>query len=528
MPFLSLGQWLIEAYQPSLLIIAFAVSVSSLTAQTPKQMLGRATAIGFIALTINDVIQSGFDFSAFAESTFANFVGALFLACAVVSWTQIAEWTIHHLQVEKPYILAAICVQVCALGLASNAIIFYAADFFYRPLPVQIDAYLDAPLNGGLATNKSKFEAGEKPFALFPYSFDASRLSWYNPDGGLSASWHATNENAKFDLKIDILSGCAESEWIPDPEAEKSSFRVDDVRRMSISFDGGASDIWVLEGDRSPSTLSLTTDLVSSFGLEAGAKPGLKNVWQFIGDRSRLSFGAGSRALSFYAGRSFLEPHDQSDVIELGQRKLHVEIDGAPYQINIATPPVKVGDRVTCMFIASRSAFQTGALTLPKSALNIGVRVTITMRPTELVSRQDSELNLAGDSGWVKVDDINYRDIQDMPDGVASFIEAEGNFSIDVDGKPQDVRPTDRYRAVGWFRAGGTDNGKFRVLGTAKSLTKNERRLNPTKFESTKLVEQLTVLAPFWLMFLGSLLLPLQTAFRNDKAFEWVPRIVGR
>ncbi|MFK0686775.1 hypothetical protein ACFX5Q_01005 [Mesorhizobium sp. IMUNJ 23033] len=525
-PFLTLGEWLTEAYQPAFLILAFAISVLSLTAQSPQRMLGRATAVGFIALTVNDVTHNLFDFSAFAESSFSNIVGAFFLACVIVSWTQIVEWTINHFQVERPYILACLCLEVCVLGLASNAIIFYAADFFYRPLPVHIDAYLDAPLNGGLSTNPSQFDVGEKPFALFPASFDGSLLRWYDPGAGLSAAWHATNQNAKFDLKIDILSGCAESDWIPDPEAEKSSFRVNDVRRVSISFDGGASDIWILETDRSPSTLSLAIDLAAAFGMEAGSKPGLKNIWQFIGSKSRLTFGSGSRTVSFYAGRSFLEPHDKGNIIELGQRKLHVEIDGKPYQINFVTPPSKVGDLVACKFIASRGAFQSGALTLPNSALNVGVRATIVARPTELVSRQESELTLAGESGWVAVDDIDNRSIQDMPDGVASLIEAEGNLSIDVDGKPQEVRPTDRYRAVGWFRAGGTDGGKLRFLGNAKSLTKNERRLNQTKFESTKLMEQLTVLSPLWLMFLGSLLVPLRSAFRNNATFKWVPAIV--
>lgn len=526
--FATLGEWLTEAYQPNFILIAFAISVLSITEGSPRRMLGRATAIGFGALAINDLILNPFDLSILAESLLSNLLGAFFLACAIVTWTQVVEWTIDYLQVHKAYVLLYVCAEVCALGFVSNVIIFYAADFFYRPLPVQIDTYLDAPLNGDLGTDLSSFDDGETPFSLFPTSFKASPIRWYNPDGGLSAAWHATNPNAKFDLKVDILSGCLQSDWIPDRGTEKSSFRVNDVRRMSVSFDGGASDIWILTKDRGPAKLSLVmTELATSFGIEKGSKPGFKNIWQFIGSKSALAYGSGGRTLTFYAGTSFLEPHDEADIIELGERKLHVEIDGKPHQINFVTPPSKAQDRVECKFIASRGPFENGGLTLPNSALNVGVRVTISIRPTEMVSSQDSELSIAGESGWLAVDDIDDQSIQDMPQGVASLIEGNGNLSMDVDGQQQDVRPTDRYRAIGAFRAVGTDGGKIRFLGTARSLTINERRINPTKFESSKITEQLAVLAPIWLMFLGFLLVPFQSAIRRNETFKSVTELAS-
>ncbi|MER9026509.1 hypothetical protein NKI01_28940 [Mesorhizobium sp. M0815] len=81
-------------------------------------------------------------------------------------------------------------------------------------------------------------------------------------------------------------------------------------------------------------------------------------------------------------------------------------------------------------------------------------------------------------SGWVGVDGMDGETMQNIPDGAASLIEAKGNFSIDVDGKPQEVRPIDSFQALGAFRGVGTSNGKLRFVGNQerKASEPNEVR----------------------------------------------------
>ncbi|TPL89704.1 hypothetical protein FJ941_02490 [Mesorhizobium sp. B2-3-13] len=526
-PFVSLAEWLMEAYQPNLLAIAFVMAAATLRTGSPAQMLWRGTAAGLCALSINDFAiyqwSGTFEQSSFTESLFANLCGAFLISCAIVSITQIAEWTIEHLQPSRPLRRAAVALEICALGIFLNAVAFYAADFFYRPLPVQIDAYLDAPLNGSFATNPSYIDKDNPPFQLFPTDFDVPVVKWRNPNGGISAAWHVTNPQTKFDLQIEILSGCLDTDWISGIGADRPSHRVSDIKRLSVSFEGGASDFWIFDTDKGAGKISLEADPVAPFGLEVGKKANTKDLWQFIGSPSHLIYENSADVLSFYAGRVFLDAlDDKANTIDLIPRKLVVEIDGKPYFITFIPATPMPGDKAACTIAAARKAFQSGTFKMPSSGISVGVRVTVTARPNGLLSRQDSELNVSGESGWITMDDIDRRAMDGIPGGVATLLEAKGNLSIDVDGTAQNVRPTDQFRAIGAFRGISTDHGKLRFVGNATSLTKNERRLNPTKFESGKITQQLTVLLPLLFFFLSVLIIPLRAAFKTDRAFDQV------
>lgn len=131
-------------------------------------------------------------------------------------------------------------------------------------------------------------------------------------------------------------------------------------------------------------------------------------------------------------------------------------------------------------------------------------------------------LSASGVNGWISLRNMDNQRLSYISPGVVTFVEAYGNLTLDVDGVSEEIRPTDRFRLEGGFRAQATENGRICIFGSAKSLLKNQVRMNPTKFENTRKISDFSVLIPILGFILAAFIFPVRNRLQSNDKFRWI------
>ncbi|WP_132563059.1 hypothetical protein [Rhizobium sullae] len=521
--FPSLMNWLADALRPSYLLIGIVSAVCAVAARSPREMFTRVALSAFCGLELNDFIWSltygSIALEPLVEATVANLLGAAVLSILCVSGAEIAERVASAMTSVTLFGIFVGSSTLLLLGLLFTSALFYIGDFFFRPLPVRIDASIGAPLNAAFATRDEHISQDNHAFKLFPSRLDAPLITWSDPDSNISGDWQALSPGTKFAATIEILSGCLESTWVDEKIAPNAPYQAEDVKHISISFDKGASDFWLFDSDRGPAVLNLETVPASPFGIEKATTPDKLRLWQFIGDESKLVYRGSDDKLSFYIGKKILSSND--DVIETVPTSVRLEIDDKHYDISLVPLKPKPNDTIACKSLPTRKAVIGGATTLPGSALNVGIRITIDAEDLDgTIRKETSSLTTTGSSGWITLDGVDKQDFENADGGILSMFEAQGEVRLDVNGVAQTVRPIDRFIAEGIFGSLNYEDGRIRLYGTADALTKDLVRQNPTKFETAQILDLLTLVMPVAVL-IGGLLMPFRRRLNSNVPFTW-------
>jgi hypothetical protein len=522
-PFISLAGWLRAAVSPSFLIMGLFIACATLQTQTPRKMFLWSAMAGFLSLTVNDALHWNWatvNAREITEAVSANFAGSILLSTVIILWADILD-RIRVFSAESIQLYSVLaCPSIILLGLLSSVALYYISDFFLRPLPVRIDMFMSAPVHGALATKQAMTTLDDPPFSIFPKNFSVPLVDWSSPQAGLDVSWTALDKSTGFDASITFLSDCLEASWLKKTGQKSQSYSVKDVRNIQITFENGADDFWILDSAPSFSKLTLKKQPVTIFGIEPENDGEGTNLWQFVEGKTELRYEDSDEALSFYIGTPVFELKDET--IRSISKKINVVVNGIPYPIEFTAQPGNSKDKVNCRTVPSKAAFETGVLKSHNSGISAGVKIDISARASENLSIRPTQLLSAnGKSGWISLHGMDKERLSKIGSGILNLIEAEGNVSIDIDGNEQKVRPTDRFLATGVFRAQALNDGRIRIYGDADSLTKNQVRINPTKFESAKTLEQLTFLFPTLTLLIGALFFPIRTRLQRNGRFCW-------
>ncbi|GGE10604.1 hypothetical protein GCM10008012_61620 [Rhizobium anhuiense] len=481
--FPSLRHWFFGEFTPIALGSGAVLSLVLLVVpRSPRVVFATVMCLGGTILLMYDVTVlyrvDTLTWNAAFESVAFNFVGAVFLAGFVVllmSATSTVEIELNAIPTGRIWISGVVGIVFSSLATMGA---YYVCDYFLRPLPVTMDLRL-APGSRG-ATVFDQEVAEKDSFKVIPPDIKPNNLTWTSLTGNLAAEWSATSDDARFDLSVDLFSGCLNPPSLSD-KPSSSSFRLNDVRAISASFKEGARS-FAIYGAENEGALNVTRGRGVQFGTNRDEKTEKNEVWEFVEDAS-LTYTSRDD-VAFYLGTFTVDPQDQ-DIAVAKPVTLHMMVDGKPYDIVLDAPVGLTDTKFSCKAIATSKAFRNGSASLQKASIIAGARIVLKARPTSLLFRTStSGLRVNGGGGWINLANLDDDELVKSQGGLVGYVEAVGDATLSVNGiAVDDTKPTDEYVALGNFLGSYEKDGKLRFNGKAMALSKNGIRINPTKFE---------------------------------------------
>ncbi|WSG99925.1 hypothetical protein U8P71_14965 [Rhizobium ruizarguesonis] len=480
--------------------------------------LGVVTLAAGTFLSVGDLIGlyvgGTLSWDAAIEAAAFDYLGAAFLGSIIVVIRAASASIATSLEPSSAkHAFVSGCSAILMCGGAS-VFAYYLGDFFFRPLPVQMDLRLTPGARGSIATDKATKE--EDAFKVIPRGVDPNNVRWDSPDGNLLADWSASSDKAHFDLSVDLFSGC----MVPSALGEKkptNSFRLQDVKRVSVSFAQGAKSLAIYGSGR---TGELTVDRgnVAQYGIDRDDATKKNSVWEFV-DEASLEYSSRDD-VAFYLGTYTIDMADE-DTAEIQPVSLHVEADGKPYEIVIDAPAGMSDTLISCKGVSAARAFRRGSAKLPKASATVGARVTLKSRPVPFIFRTaTSSLKITGTSGWVAASELDDDVLEKSSGGKIWFTAAKGDAGLEVNGTADgSSKSTDEYYAFGDLHGEYEKEGRLHISGTAEVLQKNGIRRNPTKFEGG-LSGQLALIGGVLVTALSTLVVTFRKLIATNAAFD--------
>ena len=501
-------QWLAVGFSWPYPLIAAAIVLFSSFRSTVRDVFVSATIVSFLALTVTDVLYGYFSKTLSAgyvfENTIVNAIGGVGLGFVLVAMTIATNLIILNVFGPKMWRQVVAGIAVVLIGTCLNALVFYTAEFFYRPVPVKLDIVVGYPASGAIATraHADKSDASKngkdtaRPFQLMPNSIDNSVIRWIGrgEKNNFNAQWFSKSQSAVFDAKIEFFADCFNEKINLNKSNPANAVHIKDVHSIELALSGWATfstiDVGMVTGH-------LTTDFgpLSLFGLDQDADSKKITFTQFVQENASITILNSSPDLTFFVNAPMIV--DTKKGITGSNRTLNFAVDGKSYSITADKPRIDAKvDTLTCASVEPKRALQDERTTIAGTYTYFGAVVTITKRTSSnsVYGTDDSRLKVSGGNGWATLTRSSENPASEQ--GALEFLAFKGNIStIDVDARPVPSRAIDEYNAFGDISGRLESDSKVRFSGTAKAFWKNGARVNPTKWERLDWNERLFIFA---------------------------------
>lgn len=479
--FPSLTDWYFSAFSWIAILAgaAMALCVSGRKAN-PRVIFVNTTLTCFCILWVVDMValhlQGEIAWETSVAAALFDFVGSAALAAGAVLVTSWANRVPAIFRMRGVGAVFTAGFAAIAIGGFGSILAYYTCDFFLRPLPVAVDMRVMPGARGVTAFSNDVTE--DEAFKVIPSVINPETVRWAEPEGSLTAEWSATSDKVKFDVSVDLFSGCTDQASLGAKRSSKS-FRLTDVRSLKAKFDKG-THFASLYGAGQSGSLGLTRGSAAPYGTDRDAETNTNSIWEFVADATLAYEGRDDLTFSL---SSYTIDHTDEDTVRPQSVTLRLEANGKPYDVALDAPDGFTDAKLSCKALPTSNAFRRGTLALDR--IVAGVRISIVARPTPVIFRTStSVLKFSGTSGWVTLDDIPDDPLERHKGGRLDVIHVAGEADLIVGGvRDPEPRASDEYIVLGALSASYEKGGVIRVVGSASELMKNGTRRNPTKFE---------------------------------------------
>jgi hypothetical protein len=535
--FPSLGSWVkSSAYWP-FFIMSFAIILTATTNTKPRSIIWHVAFSSFIILSIFDI---GFSFNnntlttrSLSENLIGNFVGSLIIGGLVVSIISLSDFLFVHIPADSFTKTVISGLSPIISGFMFLLLMYYLADLFYNPLSVRLEAHLASPINGAMIFKKKNNPPRDEPDgsldksdqSLVPAKAIHSHASWQTAEGQQKIAFNSLSSSTYYQVAITFLSGWCSSEKITKLSSVEPSIKFSDIENGTISFDEGVSLLQILPSESAASKFSVSIKDLSLFwlGQESGTKDmhlthflNKGDVVKLVADHKDNTFLLSAPLIGTKAGKSIF-----------ATRIFTAKLNKSAYAIRFVPSKTNLSDSVSeCKVISAadiEKSESAGFLSINdvKMVSNLLVKITQDDDPKTL-GVERTEFVVSGGGGWFKLDSMKADEFENHHVGTLEMMQVRGNINeLALDGQPMAARPLSTYTAIGEFTAAYGSGGALMVSGMAKSLWKDDGRLNMTKWEKLAWEPMLFILG-----LLGTLFLWISTRLvkrlGTNSTFSWL------
>jgi hypothetical protein len=539
--FPSLGQWMAACLQMPFLVTSALIVVFSFGGRGARSVFVSGVLVSYLVLVVIDIV-AGFSSGAISgayilENLTANAVGAVIVAFVLIAIMVVAHLCFVNL--SGPPLLrgsGAACVAIL-LGICINATVYYTTDFFYRPIPVQLDVILDAPVTGSIGSagrnedrkTSPRAKDDPQPFQIFPGTVADGSLRWNSPadDTKFAVKWSKLARTGTFDVTIEFFADCFADGMNSSPSVDDHVVKIQNVSDLEISLDAGAAEFGTL--DRAKMSGKLVTEFGSLglFSLDSDSGSRTSKTTVFVGKSTELSIRSDGRSVGFYINAPLFSTSGSG--IAASGRTMTVRVDGRAYAIEAAKPRTtsKTIGELACRSVDALGAVKRDRAKVGRADVYTGAVIRVEKRPapSAIFGVEESMMQVLGGNGWISFARPTASRAAGERSGFADFLAFKGNVvSMDVDKSSTTARPIDEYHAFGEFTGSFEDSAKMRFAGVAKAFWKNGSRENPTKWEKLTWERGGPLLAAVISMLAGIIGFTA-IRIRNDVQIDWRTRL---
>ncbi|MFE0014133.1 hypothetical protein ACFWXH_04755 [Mesorhizobium sp. NPDC059054] len=530
--FPSLLGWFQEGLISPLPLAGVIVAWISVKISQPQKLFRMAAAGSAITLTMIDIVfmvyNDNLSLSEFVQTLFANLFGSVFLVAILLLILGFSEAVANHISgsFSKQRIIGSITCVLTAL--VASMTLYYATEFFYRPLPVRLELIADHPIDGFVVVDKedptplrgADGKTVERPrFSIFPEVKHGGHVLARGVDRSLTVDWGAADTLTKFDLSIGLYTGCWNASALP-KGASIDSFIAKDVRRVRAKFDEGSANLEILPPSDSDGNFKVRGSELFSFSTSVSGDASKLVEFDRHDKDSVLSFENSDDETSFFLVAPLMRIRDSDS--RLSMRSLDILIDDRKYSIKF-TPPSesKNGDKVICQSLAGDIS-ENSTLVAPRSGVMAGVLFRLKAREIDTNYSVKTNTATVTDVDALSLSGLKREQFGQAPAGRLEALFVRGTLTeVKVNGQARAVSPVDDFYALGNMSGSFEDSGKIRIDGTVTSLWHSSHRINPTKWETLDW-EPRAGIGVIILALLTWLVRRFVAFFTKNEQFEWM------
>lgn len=489
----SMSDWLLQAVTPIPILIGLVAAAWAINATTVHAFalrLGTTVALIYTFTDVFGVVVLGLEGPSVLANVTANIAGGVivaligYLIVAVLRTVQSAFGASRTTQ-----LLAA--AATVAVGVLLSVTTYVGIVSFYKPLSADVQLTASLPVVGVFAppepdkpNGTPPIEGAEKPTAvaarMTPSGLRAEVFSTRGVDKAGHVSWQTPSDGPIYTLRVFMDTGCYP--LTENPRSGRPVLTFPDITQFELQ--NGATELLTF----SDSSFEVDSYLPSAtqFWLPKPPQPGEESVQYFLSEGDRFTL-TGQRDINVSA-TWFLIKNTGSQTRPTA-KKVAFEVDGRTYTVS-ASSERRFGrdDLFSCRSVTPSDPRVSGF----GSSQNVSVttdQAMIGMRfeMTESGQRGDSfsvtpfELSISAINGWSDIRKIAPRSSQYV--GEFGFLLLHpGNGSFTVYGR-EIAEDWNHIMLVGDFTVYRPDPNTLRISGNAHAVTRNEMRLNKTRWE---------------------------------------------
>lgn len=482
-----------------------AILIASLFARTSGELLIRVILVSLLLFFGADFIyianNSVLDLSTVLTTVFVDSLASIILGFSFVGTAVLADQFSALVMAGKNQpLLTAASTAVAALAILVSS--HFVMRTLFQPLSQQIDVQLEATSHGYIFTTDSKTGRVDKdPGNTRPFSFlrelpNSGSLNWRIPDPDFKVKWRATVEKITYDASIALFGGC----WDP-KNSDAKPVTIEGITKLDLWADSGMLNFKVYP-TTSEGTVSFSHGRVASFTDTQSSDKGRINIQQLVQGRGVATILDDN--FEFYAG---IVPSDvKEDRLVARDGVLHIITDKGVQRLGITPSHQENANKVVACHAFDTTAALKDVTESSLSADLLGVSVKL--RPSKGASSvlgNTGQIVAEGSGGFLIAEDVLAEDLlQSSGEGtVESFIAGANVKSLSVGGSSIEVSSSDFLFGTGNFRASFTNEGGIRYTGLAKTLTRNNDRLNLTRWETLSDEMHIAILSGTCVYLLG-------------------------
>jgi len=419
--FPELRQWLTASIQWPFLLIATAIIGFSIRGPGARQVFVSSILASTLVLAVYDLLLGLFgkmlSDAYLLENIIADAIGGALLAFVLTAVLVAGNLCVVHLSGPRAWRRLVAGLVTIIVGVSLNSAVFYAAEFFYRPVPVKLDVVLDYPVSGDIVSDadaakdeKSSQEGPNEPlppFQLFPTHIDDTVIHWNSPSNetGFGVEWSLLSKPTVFDATIEFFADCFNDKIDSGTPVQGHQVRFNSISSLSVSLDAGAGEFGTFS--RSQMSGGLVTDFGISVLYSRDLEPDSKKIktTEFVDKSATLTIQNIARDLGFYVNAILLISKEEQGIIASG-RKLTIKIDGKSYFVEAEKTRVskKIGELV-CRSLEPGGALKQDEATVAGPDSYLGALIRISRRPAlaSAYGIEDNVLKILGGNDWVSL-----------------------------------------------------------------------------------------------------------------------------
>lgn len=486
----SLAVWLLGAILHPYALISVASLVIALRREfIGEQALSLAFWLGTL-LTVSDALIVALQSDAqiqFPQTILYNFAGGLAVAGAYYAAVSVyvAVYLRHSTNRIKRRVLPAL--YTITIGFISSTIIYMFIAFAFQPSRSAFYAEFGKSASAFIVSDRARALQQDLPhssdvendrsFSQFPGDHINGALRVTNVgDRIFSTTWNSLDKNSERSVDIRAFLDCPfrNVEALP-----KGGTVVEgaELNSVAINVNGGNAEILsAISG-----YVAVYGDSIHSVTTGESEKTRLRSISGYVSRDVGVRYRT-SNDISFLIGASLMESDRRTATPE--NVVFSLSLDGKRKEwIFKADVAPRINDRLFCRPITFGSTSDTTSIDSGRAYVSLLITVRTVVRAPEFRS-EAQELHLRSIDGWVELDEVPLRDIQNESLGKFSGLFGQsGMMRLELSGKPVDVRLTDTLHAVGTFRGYYGEDGNLTVLGETYAIWRNGVRTNLTRWE---------------------------------------------